>query len=355
MNHPSGWVRLRRVLAVALLIPSLGASSGGLTALANQDGPIQYHGCVNNFTSWLRIVESPDRCMTRQLRGMSVEHAITWNQSGPRGFDGAPGAPGVAGPQGERGETGLTGPTGPSGVQGAPGPSGPTGPQGPQGEQGNIGPPGVSGEVGSLGPQGPAGPRGNDGARGEPGPTGQDGADGAQGLAGQDGVDGAPGAQGPAGPQGPAGQDGAQGSQGPVGLTGPQGPQGPAGAAGPQGPAGPQGSPSAGGGGAFPLTYPVEITGIGTFVSGVGQSQKWVQLVAVCQPGDVVLSGGYRFVPIQNMNVGATEAVFEYVLPGSDEPRQGWRVQLQNPSVNTHTPLEWTAWALCADITPEAQ
>lgn len=122
MEHPSGWVRLRRILAVALVIPLLGASSGGLTALANQDVPIEYHGCVNNFTGFLRIVEDPTQCMTRQLRGTSIERAITWNQAGPRGFDGAPG------PTGPQGETGETGPTGPAGAQGEPGPSGPAGP-----------------------------------------------------------------------------------------------------------------------------------------------------------------------------------------------------------------------------------
>lgn len=79
-----------------------------------------------------------------------------------------------------------------------------------------------------------------------------------------------------------------------------------------------------------------------------------MQQVAVCQPGDIVLSGGYRFALVTNMIVITTEPVSSYDLPetaGQIESFQGWRVQLQNGG-NNGVPHQWTVWALCADTQP---
>ncbi|CAN5576218.1 hypothetical protein BH24CHL1_BH24CHL1_13550 [soil metagenome] len=104
------------------------------------------------------------------------------------------------------------------------------------------------------------------------------------------------------------------------------------------------------------MTYFVEVVGIGTFVPGPSQSQRWRQLVAVCHPGDVALSGGYRLPLVTNIFVATTEPVSNYDLPettGQIESLQGWRVQLQNNHDTNNMPNQWTIWALCADITPE--
>ena len=68
-----------------------------------------FHGCVNNATGVVRIVDpskpgSLGSCITT---GAAVlrETAITWNQQGVPGTAGAPGAvgaPGATGPQGRR-------------------------------------------------------------------------------------------------------------------------------------------------------------------------------------------------------------------------------------------------------------
>ncbi|MBA2452726.1 MAG: collagen-like protein, partial [Chloroflexia bacterium] len=124
MGRSSGWLLLRRFFAVAFVIPLLGFASGGLAVLATHDDPTQFHGCVNNRTGFMRIVEDPARCITRQYSGVSLEREITWNQSGPRGFDGAQGpngVPGEAGAPGAPGQAGDVGPQGPAGQNGVDG------------------------------------------------------------------------------------------------------------------------------------------------------------------------------------------------------------------------------------------
>jgi Collagen triple helix repeat (20 copies) len=69
----------------------------------------------------------------------SNETALSWNQSGPPGPEGAAGTQGIPGPQG------LPGPQGGAGPQGTQGPQGAPGSQGAQGSPGPSGPAGVSG------------------------------------------------------------------------------------------------------------------------------------------------------------------------------------------------------------------
>lgn len=113
------------------------------------------------------------------------------------------------------------------------------------------------------------------------------------GLQGEQGEQGSTGLPGEQGPQGLTGADGAQGPQGLVGAPGPQGPQGPAGttgAMGPQGSQGPQGSAGLQGppgpAGAFDVNAMYWVTD--SYLGGIGGGAA----IAVCSPGDIVISGG---------------------------------------------------------------
>jgi hypothetical protein len=121
-----------------------------------------------------------------------------------------------------------------------------------------------AGEVGPAGPAGPTGPVGPTGPQGPSGPNGPSGPAGAAGPAGERGADGTPGAQGTPGPAG------ATGLQGPAGVAGPQGEPGPA--------------------GAVDLTkvYQVQDERDPTTTA------IFVNRVAMCDEGDIVLGGGCR-------------------------------------------------------------
>lgn len=348
MGHPSGRIGPRRVAAVMVLLPLLAVTSGGLSALATNDIPGEIHACVHTRHGQLRIVDDPAMCRAR-----TIEAALSWNQMGPRGFDGPPGEDGLDGAQGATGPTGAQGPAGDTGPAGPPGERGQTGETGPEGPTGPAGPAGDDGERGQTGDAGPAGPSGPIGETGERGPEGAVGREGPQGLAGPTGAQGPQGEIGPAGTQGPDGARGPQGETGPEGPAGPQGPAGEQGAQGPQGEPGPAGP--AGSGGGFPGTYIADVTGTGSFIPGFSQSQRWVRQVAVCGPGDMVLGGGYRYAPGATMVIVATEPVTGYDLPatpGQVESLDGWRVELQNTGVNG-AGVSWTVWALCADTNPD--
>ncbi|CAN5306561.1 hypothetical protein BH23CHL1_BH23CHL1_12650 [soil metagenome] len=367
MGRPSGWLLLRRFFAVALVIPLLGVASGGLAVLATHDDSTQFHGCVNNRTGFMRIVEDPERCITRQYSGVSLEREITWNQSGPRGFDGAAGLAGAPGAPGQAGDVGPQGPAGQNGVDGVNGEKGDSGLQGPQGAQG------VAGPTGPIGPQGLAGEDGSpgaDGEKGDPGTAGPQGATGQTGPAGPAGLQGLPGSQGPAGPTGPQGPPGENSSEGSVGPMGPQGPagaagpagqdgatgaQGPAGPPGPEGTAGatgetgPQGEPgSAGGGGGFPSTYIRQSPpGQGTLIH---LSSGLRQHVVTCNTGDMLLSGGFGLDNrARSYTIHITRPVHDYNDPATPETEalQGWLAQVKITDDST-----WTVWALCADTNP---
>jgi hypothetical protein len=97
------------------------------------------------------------------------------------------------------------------------------------------------------------------------------------------------GTQGPPGPPGPAGPPGLNGTNGVNGTQGPQGIQGLIGPNGTQGPAGPNQINSS-------SIYTVSGNFSNTQDDGVANS------VAMCDPGDTVLSGGYRIVNPANAN-----------------------------------------------------
>jgi hypothetical protein len=115
------------VVALTALVVALGGGAYAATSFIGSSG--QIHGCVSK-TGVLTILKPGKHCG-------KGETAISWNQKGPRG---AQGASGGQGPKGDQGAPGGTGPTGPPGQQGADGPTGPTGPVGPTGPRGPTGP-----------------------------------------------------------------------------------------------------------------------------------------------------------------------------------------------------------------------
>lgn len=132
--------RRKAAWATAAAIAGVLALGGGLAwaAIPGADGVIR--GCYSNGSllvakGALRVVNASSECK-------AGETAMSWNQTGP------------AGPQGAQGATG------PQGVTGSPGPQGGAG---PQGAQGTLGPQGPAGQQGAAGPQGPVGPQGTPG------------------------------------------------------------------------------------------------------------------------------------------------------------------------------------------------
>lgn len=152
-----------------------------------------------------------------------------------------------------------------------------------------IGCAGESGTPGGHGSEGEDGTPGAQGPKGETGPAGKNGVNGAQGPAG---LDGEPGPQGEAGPQGLAGAQGEKGATGATGTAGPQGPTGLAGAVGPQGPqgvAGPAGATGPSGTISAASLYTKQ-----TVAQTLPRSTT-TTLIASCDAGDIVLSGGCGF------------------------------------------------------------
>ena len=144
--------------------------------------------------------------------------------------------------------------------------------------------------------------------KGDPGPMGPTGSDGAEGP---EGSQGPTGPQGEQGPQGPSGAPGPQGEQGLPGPAGPQGVAGPVGPQGPQGIQGPQGDP-----GTF-TTSGVYVRGTGGAITQAGTHP----LLAECDPGDVVLSGGCHLYGWNGSTSYLTSSIPD---PVTGEPPTGW-------------------------------
>ncbi|MEU6519132.1 hypothetical protein [Streptomyces sp. NPDC046978] len=171
------------------------------------------------------------------------------------------------------------------------------GAQGATGTQGAAGP---QGEIGAAGTQGVAGPQGETGATGVQGATGAQGGTGAQGAAGPQGEIGAAGTQGAAGPQGEIGATGVQGATGAQGATGPQGPSG--------------------------------VQQINTFDAegelGPGQTGN---LVAVCDPGQKAISGGFiAGVGALSPDIFATKNYAS--MSNNSTVNNSWTVEFHNTS-----------------------
>lgn len=299
-------------------------------------------------------------------------------QTGPAGPQGPAGPRGSAGPKGDtgltgtQGERGLTGQAGNSmlGLPGAPdaaigdigdlylditaialyGPKNADGwgdPTSLMGEDGEKGAPGVDGDVGAPGADGDTGMDGTDGrtwlnGSGEPavslgvdgdlyldtasdsyyGPKSGDGWGDPISLVGSQGEQGTQGEQGE---KGDTGEQGIQGIQGKIGGVGEQGIQGDKGDVGEQGPEGPAGTVS---------TRIVTGNVVTTMYYDVATS------TAQCDPGEVLLSGGYEVMAPHPHYLRYT-TVFEN-RPSSNST--AWQVSASSDMGE----VNFQAYAICA-------
>ena len=194
----------------------------------------------------------------------------------------------------------------PSCEQCVPGPAGEPGPQGPIGESGSFGPSGPKGETGSKGLPGP---------QGETGESGQDGEDGQRGS---QGLLGSTGPQGPAGPQGEQGPDGPSGSPGTTGEQGETGEQGPPGSF------------------ADMVVYTAEASKSG--------SESRIQVWAVCEEGDLIMTGGCFS---DGTGTGESAVTLVSAYPGTTGIN-AWQCVWNKP---TSWGFEFTATVICIDVT----
>jgi len=155
-----------------------------------------------------------------------------------------------------------------------------------------------------TGPQGP---------RGDTGPQGPKGDKGDQGIQGPKGDQGDPG---------PKGDQGIQGIQGIQGLQGLKGDPGPKGDTGPQGPQGPQGLPGVAG---------LHGVYLASGDSVVVNPDNAVTATALCDAGDVVISGGWYFVTLDQTQYFASDDATVYINNLTiSQGRQGWQVGADN-------------------------
>lgn len=111
---------MRKFLKLAGVALAATIMAGGLASAAIPDEETgKIHGCYNQTTGVLRVLEEGTQCL-------AVEKPIWWNQTGPAGPPGAS-VTGPPGPEGPQGPQGTTGPMGPTGATGATGPQGPAG------------------------------------------------------------------------------------------------------------------------------------------------------------------------------------------------------------------------------------
>ena len=127
----------KRAMMAAGIVTVVLAGGVVMVKAAMPDADGQYHGCVNDITRVLRVVD-PAKSGRRGHCIAQRETAIAWSVGGS-------GPEGPQGPIGPEGPQGLTGPEGPQGPVGPAGPTGATGGQGPQGPQGLQGIQGVQG------------------------------------------------------------------------------------------------------------------------------------------------------------------------------------------------------------------
>ena len=94
-----------------------------------------------------------------------------------------------------------------------------------------------------------------------------------------------------------------------------------------------------GGGGGFPETYLVQTeTDLGTTV--IIDDKTYREHIALCDPGDKILSGGFWKNPRRDVIYAFSEPVLDV------DGAEGWRVVVDTTSD------VWYATALCADTSP---
>jgi hypothetical protein len=107
------------VMATGAMFVALG---GGAYAVGVGSDPDRvFHGCVNNRTGVLRVVNRANSCVKAHGQGQHGnpgETAIKWSQQGPKGVPGARGPEGIQGTPGPKGDPGTPGQKGDPGTPG---------------------------------------------------------------------------------------------------------------------------------------------------------------------------------------------------------------------------------------------
>jgi len=146
-----------------VLVFTVGAliALGGIAYATIPDVSGLISACYSSTSGALRVIDSAAKCS-------AAERALSWNQTGPAG---AQGAQGLKGDTGAAGAQGLKGDTGAAGAQGLKGDTGAAGAQGLKGDTGAAGAQGLKGDTGGIGPQGPKGDAGPNNVAGTYGDT----------------------------------------------------------------------------------------------------------------------------------------------------------------------------------------
>lgn len=105
----------RRLAAVAATVVAVAGAGAGVAVASGSSSGNVYTGCLRHYDGTIDHVRIDD---AGRLHCGRHATAISWNQTGPQGPQGATGA---TGPQGPKGDTGAAGPQGPAGPQGKPG------------------------------------------------------------------------------------------------------------------------------------------------------------------------------------------------------------------------------------------
>ena len=188
-----------------------------------------------------------------------------------------------------------------------------------------------------TGTQGPPGPIGPQGIQGPPGPAG--------GQPGPQGPPGATGPQGPQGIQGPIGPNGKQGIQGIPGPIGPNGTQGIQGIPGPIGPNGTQGPPG-------PIGI-LQLNSSNIYSIPGNISCNNCFSVAACNPGDVILDGGYEVLSKSNTLPPISTLLDKPIMISPSVIFNAYAVKLyEEPIPINASNLTFQASALCFDNSP---
>ncbi|MHB8576442.1 MAG: hypothetical protein ACYDCQ_14050 [Dehalococcoidia bacterium] len=148
MQSWRGWAAWHRRGKAAGIVGLLAIGAATAVSAGGSTTPAMINACVQPDSGQVRILVPDNDKATENDSCKKSETALSWNQQGVPGADGAPG------PKGDKGDIGAQGP---QGLKGDKGDTGALGPQGAKGDMGPAGPQGSKGDTGAAGPQGPVG------------------------------------------------------------------------------------------------------------------------------------------------------------------------------------------------------
>lgn len=101
--RPSRLVRSRAAIGVLGVVAGLAIGGAGMAAASIPDPNGLVHGCVNNLTGLLRVIDPATGATCR-----TGETSLNFNQQGPAGQAGQAGPAGPAGPKGDKGDPAVS-------------------------------------------------------------------------------------------------------------------------------------------------------------------------------------------------------------------------------------------------------